>query len=149
MRILYGVAGEGMGHATRSRVVVDDLIEEHDLRLVASSDAHTYLAEHFPAANDVWDLTWHLHVMAHVYAARAVVPSMVARGEGYLLQTASSVAPASKSSATSSALRSASARKTCGVWTAHSRERSSVRSTAQHSRAHDMPMSQPASTSLG
>ena len=42
--------------------------------------------------NDVWDLTWHLHVMAHVYAARAVVPSMVERGEGYLLQTASSVA---------------------------------------------------------
>src|SRR3954447_21280584 len=43
-------------------------------------------------ANDVWDLTWQLHVMAHVYAARAVVPAMVARGEGYLLQTASSVA---------------------------------------------------------
>src|SRR6476646_10207395 len=42
--------------------------------------------------DDVWDLTWHLHVMAHVYAARAVLPSMVARGEGYLLQTASSVA---------------------------------------------------------
>ncbi len=57
MRILYGVAGEGMGHATRSRVVVDDLIEEHDLRLVASSDAHTYLAGHFPAAHDVWDLS--------------------------------------------------------------------------------------------
>ena len=43
-------------------------------------------------SNDVWDLTWHLHVMAHVYAARAVLPSMVERGEGYLLQTASSVA---------------------------------------------------------
>ena len=43
-------------------------------------------------SNAVWDLTWHLHVMAHVYAARAVLPSMVDRGEGYLLQTASSVA---------------------------------------------------------
>jgi NAD(P)-dependent dehydrogenase (short-subunit alcohol dehydrogenase family) len=43
-------------------------------------------------ANDVWELTWHLHVMSHVYAARAVLPSMVERGEGYLLQTASSVA---------------------------------------------------------
>ena len=30
-----------------------------------------------------------VHVMAHVYAARAVVPSMAARGEGYLLNTAS------------------------------------------------------------
>lgn len=30
-----------------------------------------------------------VHVMAHVYAARAVVPSMIARGDGYLLNTAS------------------------------------------------------------
>ena len=30
-----------------------------------------------------------VHVMAHVYAARAVIPSMAARGEGYLLNTAS------------------------------------------------------------
>lgn len=39
-----------------------------------------------------WDLSWRLHVMAHVYAARAVLPAMTARGEGYLIQTASSVA---------------------------------------------------------
>ena len=57
MRILYGVAGEGMGHATRSRVVVEGLIEEHDVRLVASSDAYTYLAGHFPAVHEVWDLS--------------------------------------------------------------------------------------------
>ena len=30
-----------------------------------------------------------VNVMAHVYAARAVLPSMVAMGDGYLLQTAS------------------------------------------------------------
>ena len=36
-----------------------------------------------------WDLNWRVHVMAHVYAARAVVPGMKARGEGYLLNTAS------------------------------------------------------------
>lgn len=40
----------------------------------------------------LWDLTWRLHVLAHLYAAREVLPSMVARGDGYLLQTASSVA---------------------------------------------------------
>jgi NAD(P)-dependent dehydrogenase (short-subunit alcohol dehydrogenase family) len=43
-------------------------------------------------ANDIWQMTWELHVMAHVYAARAVLPEMLERGEGYLLQTASSVA---------------------------------------------------------
>jgi short-subunit dehydrogenase len=35
---------------------------------------------------------WRLHVMAHVYAVRAVLPSMLARGDGYLLQTISRVA---------------------------------------------------------
>ncbi len=32
---------------------------------------------------------WEVHVMAHVHAARAVLPSMIARGRGYLLNTAS------------------------------------------------------------
>ena len=36
-----------------------------------------------------WNLNWQVHVMAHVYAARAVLPGMRARGEGYLLNTAS------------------------------------------------------------
>ena len=32
---------------------------------------------------------WELHVMAHVYAARAVLPGMIERGSGYLMNTAS------------------------------------------------------------
>ncbi|HAQ42948.1 MAG TPA: short-chain dehydrogenase, partial [Acidimicrobiaceae bacterium] len=32
---------------------------------------------------------WEVHVMSHVYAARAAVPIMVANGGGYLLNTAS------------------------------------------------------------
>jgi len=32
---------------------------------------------------------WNVHVMAHVYAARAVVPRMIERGGGYLVNTAS------------------------------------------------------------
>ena len=41
------------------------------------------------ADNDVWQQQWDLHVMSHVYAARAVLPHMIERGEGYLLNTAS------------------------------------------------------------
>jgi NAD(P)-dependent dehydrogenase (short-subunit alcohol dehydrogenase family) len=41
------------------------------------------------APNEAWQQQWELHVMSHVYAARAVLPAMRARGEGYLLHTAS------------------------------------------------------------
>ena len=41
------------------------------------------------AKNEVWQKQWELHVMAHLYAARAVLPSMIAQGNGYLLNTAS------------------------------------------------------------
>jgi NAD(P)-dependent dehydrogenase (short-subunit alcohol dehydrogenase family) len=36
-----------------------------------------------------WQQTWEVNVMAHVWAARALLPEMVERGEGYLLSTAS------------------------------------------------------------
>ena len=36
-----------------------------------------------------WERSWNINVMAHVYAARAVLPQMLARKEGYLLQTVS------------------------------------------------------------
>ena len=41
------------------------------------------------ADNAVWQSQWELHVMSHVYAARAVLPGMLAQGSGYLLNTAS------------------------------------------------------------
>jgi NAD(P)-dependent dehydrogenase (short-subunit alcohol dehydrogenase family) len=41
------------------------------------------------APDDELQATWEINVMAHVWAARAVLPEMVTRGEGYLLSTAS------------------------------------------------------------
>jgi len=41
------------------------------------------------ASDADWERSFHIHVMAHVFAARAVLPSMLERGRGYLLQTAS------------------------------------------------------------
>ena len=36
-----------------------------------------------------WNRIWQINVLSHVYAARAVLPGMLERGQGYLLQTAS------------------------------------------------------------
>jgi NAD(P)-dependent dehydrogenase (short-subunit alcohol dehydrogenase family) len=41
------------------------------------------------ASDEEWDQAWRVNVMAHVWAARALLPSMVERGDGYLLSTAS------------------------------------------------------------
>ena len=41
------------------------------------------------APNDTWQAMWEIHVMSHVYAARACLPAMLDRGEGYFLNTAS------------------------------------------------------------
>ncbi len=39
--------------------------------------------------NDEWTRMMDVHLWSHLYAARAVVPAMIERGEGYLLNTAS------------------------------------------------------------
>ena len=41
------------------------------------------------APNDAWQRAWEVHVMAHIYAARACLPGMIQRGSGYLLNTVS------------------------------------------------------------
>jgi NAD(P)-dependent dehydrogenase (short-subunit alcohol dehydrogenase family) len=41
------------------------------------------------APDEEWERTWRINVMAHVWAARALLPEMLERGEGYLLSTAS------------------------------------------------------------
>ncbi|MGA0601118.1 SDR family oxidoreductase [Caulobacter sp. KR2-114] len=41
------------------------------------------------ATDETWQRGWEVNVMAHVHAARAVIPGMLARGEGYILNTVS------------------------------------------------------------
>ena len=40
-------------------------------------------------SDEEWERIWSVNVKAHLYAARAVLPGMIARGTGYLLQTVS------------------------------------------------------------
>jgi NAD(P)-dependent dehydrogenase (short-subunit alcohol dehydrogenase family) len=41
------------------------------------------------ASDNDWQRSWDVNVMAHIYAARAVLPQMLERKEGYLVQTVS------------------------------------------------------------
>ena len=41
------------------------------------------------ASNETWQRNWDVHVMAHVYASRALLPAMIQRGDGYLVNVAS------------------------------------------------------------
>ena len=44
------------------------------------------------ASNKTWNNCWNVNVMAHVYAARKVLPSMIKRKDGYFVQVISAAA---------------------------------------------------------
>ncbi len=87
---------------TRSRAVRCDVADESDVvALVRATEAETGPIDLFCSNAGIavaggvevpdadWERIWSVNVMAHVYAARALVPLMAARGGGYLLATAS------------------------------------------------------------
>jgi len=53
------------------------------------SNAGIFIEGGMEVPNEDWQRIWDINVMAHVWAARHVAPLMVARGEGYLLNTSS------------------------------------------------------------
>ncbi|HXR54754.1 MAG TPA: SDR family oxidoreductase, partial [Acidimicrobiales bacterium] len=84
----------------RGRAVTIDVGSEPDIvRLVSSTEEEFGRIDLFcsnagiivPGGVEVpdaaWDRIWHINVFSHIYAARAVLPGMLARGEGYLLHT--------------------------------------------------------------
>lgn len=93
---------EVVARETGGMTVVCDVSNEAEIKaLVASaksrngsvdvffSNAGISRRGHEEAPDADWDASWRIHVMAHVYAARAVLPDMLARGSGYLASTAS------------------------------------------------------------
>src|SRR5512142_1890677 len=91
--------GSGIGKALATRfvaegakgVVVADMNGDNAAAVAEQlgERAVAVTADVTEEADEVWAATWGVHVLAHVYAARAVVPGMIERGSGYLVNTAS------------------------------------------------------------
>lgn len=71
------------------RALVEQAIARHGRVDLFCSNAGVILSggEETPDAD--WQRIWEINVLAHVYAARTALPGMLARGEGYFLQTIS------------------------------------------------------------
>jgi NAD(P)-dependent dehydrogenase (short-subunit alcohol dehydrogenase family) len=98
----HQVAGQLAAAGTEALAVRTDVGVEDDVRaLVATtldrfgrvdllcSNAGLAFGRGIDAPAEDWARAWSVNVMAHIYAARAVLPAMLERGEGYLLQTCS------------------------------------------------------------
>ena len=71
------------------RRLVDSTEDSHGPIDLFVSNAGFVTSAGLEDSNDAIQRMWEVHCMAHIYAARAVLPSMIARGEGHLLNTAS------------------------------------------------------------
>lgn len=69
------------------------VIEETEAKVGAidlfCSNAGVGIGESIDSPNSEWQASWDINVMSHMYAARHLVPRMVARGGGYFLNTSS------------------------------------------------------------
>lgn len=52
-KILYGLCGEGLGHASRSKILINHLKNKHDIRIVAGGKAFSYMSKEF---DDVYEI---------------------------------------------------------------------------------------------
>ena len=92
------IGGVGFGVNVRDeaqiKAMVDDIQRQHDPIDLFCSNAGIGAGDGEPwwatsAPNETWQAMWEIHVMAHVYAARACLPAMIEQGEGYFLNTVS------------------------------------------------------------
>src|SRR5438270_11330024 len=91
------VADEISGTAVRLDVSVEDEVASLVEKAISANgpidlfcaNAGIITSGGLDDSNEQWQRIWGVNVMAHVYAARALIPGWVARGQGYLLHTAS------------------------------------------------------------
>jgi NAD(P)-dependent dehydrogenase (short-subunit alcohol dehydrogenase family) len=92
-RVAAEIGGTGVGLDVRDELAIQKLVEDtlaaHGPIGLFASNAGYVTQGGLEDSNDRIQHMWEVHVMSHIYAARAVLPSMIANGGGYLLNTAS------------------------------------------------------------
>ncbi len=96
------VADELTGRGTKALAVRTDVADPGDMAALVAAATDTFGPVDIFCANagiivtggpevpdEDWDRIWAVNVKSHIYAARAVLPSMLERGQGYLVHTAS------------------------------------------------------------
>lgn len=86
-----GAVGKHLNVAAEAEV--ENLIAEVEREIgpidLFCSNAGIGIGRDIDESEAVWDRIWHVNTMSQVYAAKHMIPRMVARGGGYLLNTAS------------------------------------------------------------
>ena len=92
-RVAADIGGTAVAIDVRDESAIQQMVEStldaHGPIDVFVSNAGFVTAAGLEDTNEAIQTMWEVHCMAHIYAARAVLPSMIARGEGYILSTAS------------------------------------------------------------
>jgi NAD(P)-dependent dehydrogenase (short-subunit alcohol dehydrogenase family) len=92
-RVAHGIDGTAVGIDVRDESAIQQLVDStenaHGPIDLFVSNAGYVTSAGLEDPNESIQQMWEVHCLAHIYAARAVLPSMIARGEGYLLNTAS------------------------------------------------------------
>ena len=92
-RVADAVGGTAVEIDVSDEAAIVDLVEStqaaHGPIDVFASNAGYVTRGGVEDTNESIQKMWEVHVMAHIYAARAVLPSMIANGGGVLLNTAS------------------------------------------------------------
>ena len=92
-RVAADIGGTGVAIDVRDEAAIQRLVNDtestHGPIGLFVSNAGYVTSAGLEDPNESIQAMWEVHCMAHIYAARAVLPSMIAQGEGYLLNTAS------------------------------------------------------------
>ena len=78
-----------ISNETQINSLIDKVNKEFGLIDIFCSNAGILTLGDEQSSNEDWSKNWNLHVMAHVYAAKKLIPDMVNRGSGYFVNTSS------------------------------------------------------------